>query len=152
MTDAVLTRLDAFSHITKDGFFLRATGVCLAGRGLAMIGATGSGKSGLALQMMALGARLVSDDGLWLDASNLMIRPDTAPDMIEARGIGLLQVRPVATAPLSIIVDLDRAEPDRLPPWRETAAPGGPVALILGRGHPCLAAALCQYLTHGRAK
>ena len=152
MPDADLTRLDAFSHITEAGYFLRATGVCMAGRGLAVIGATGSGKSTLALQMMALGASLVSDDGLWLDGANQMIRPDTAPDMIEARGIGLLQVRPVASAPLVAIVDLDRTEPDRLPPWRETAAPGGPVALILGQGHPCLAAALCQYLAHGRAR
>jgi HPr kinase/phosphorylase len=152
MTDADLTRLDAFSHVTETGFFLRATGICMADRGLAVIGATGSGKTTLALQMMALGASLVSDDGLWLDASNRMIRPDTAPDMIEARGIGLLQARPVASAPLVAVVDLDRSEPDRLPPWRETTAPGGPVALILGRSHPCLAAALCQYLTHGRAE
>ena len=146
------TRLHAFSHISENGFFLRATGVALGGRGLALIGASGSGKSETALRMMALGARLVSDDGLWLDAGNIMIRPDTAPDMIEARGIGLLHARPVARAPLSCVVDLDRTEPDRLPPWRETAAPGGPVPLILGRDHPCLAAALYQYLTHGRAK
>lgn len=152
MAGADLTRLDAFSHISKDGFFLRATGVCLGGRGLALIGVSGSGKSEVAIRMMALGARLVSDDGLWVDATNNMIRPDTAPDMIEARGIGLLHARPVATAPLSAVVDLDRVEPDRLPPWRETTAPGGPVPLILGRDHPCLAAALCQYLAYGRAK
>jgi len=152
VTVADLTRLDAFSHVTTAGFFLRATGVCLGDRGLALIGASGSGKSETALRMMALGARLVSDDGLWLDATNQMIRPDTAPDMIEARGIGLLHARPVALAPLCCVVDLDRMEPDRLPPWRETAAPGGPVPLILGRDHPCLASALCQYLAYGRAK
>ena len=152
MTDPDLTRLDAFSHITTEGFFLRATGICLGDRGLALIGASGSGKSEVAIQMMALGARLVSDDGLWLSATNQMIRPDTAPDMIEARGIGLLHALPVARAPLSAVVDLDRVEPDRLPPWRETAAPGGTVPLILGRDHPCLAAALCQYLVYGRAK
>jgi len=147
-----LTRLDAFSHTSENGFFLRATGVCLGGRGLAFIGASGSGKSETAMRMMAHGARLVSDDGLWIDATNQMIRPDTAPDMIEARGIGLLHARPVTRAPLSAVVDLDHTEPDRLPPWRETAAPGGPVPLILGRDHPCLAAALCQYLVYGRAK
>lgn len=152
MTDPDLTRLDAFSHISKEGFFLRATGVCLGDRGVALIGASGSGKSEVAIQMMALGARLVSDDGLWLSTENQMIRPDTAPDMIEARGIGLLHARPVAEAPLSCVVDLDRAEPDRLPPRRETDAPGGAVPLVLGRDHPCLASALCQYLAHGRAK
>ena len=53
---------------------LHATAVAVAGRGLLIRGASGSGKSGLALEMMARGAQLVSDDrvivsdrddGLW---------------------------------------------------------------------------------------
>ena len=72
--------------------------------------------------------------------------------MIEARGIGVLRVAPVAGAALIAVVDLDREEPDRLPPWRMTDAPGGPAALIRGRAHPCLGPALCQYLAQGRAE
>ena len=150
--DADRTRLAAFLHRSEDGDFLRATGVAMGDRGLAIIGASGSGKSSLALEMMARGARLISDDGLWLDGANRMHRPRTAPAMIEARGIGLLRVEPVAGAALIAVVDLDREEPDRLPPWRVTDAPGGPVALIRGRAHPCLGPALCQYLAQGRAE
>lgn len=152
MTDPDLTRLAAFLHRTDEGTFLRATGVALRGRGLAIIGASGSGKSSLALEMMSRGAVLISDDGLWLDGANRLHRPATAPALIEARGIGLLNADTVATATLDAVVDLDRREPDRLPPARITHAPGGPVALIRGKAHPCLAAALCQYLTLGRAE
>ena len=116
------------------------------------LGPSGSGKSRLALELMALGAQLVADDGVWLSPDNGLERPDTAPRMIEARGFGLLMVDPVQAATLSLVVDLSRSEPDRLPPHRTAEAPGGPVPLILGKDHPFLAAAICQYLKEGRAE
>ena len=42
---------------------MHATTVALRGRGLLILGPSGSGKSTLALQLMAVGARLVADDG-----------------------------------------------------------------------------------------
>ncbi len=132
--------------------FCRGTAVCLNGRGLLAIGPSGSGKSQLALELMARGATLVADDGVWLTADTLMERPDTAPRMIEARGIGLLNATTLQSAPLTLVVDLSRTEPDRLPPPRTVEAPGGTVPLILGKDHPFLAAAICQYLTQGRAE
>jgi len=99
---------------------------------------------------MAQGARLLADDGLWIDADNNLHRPSEAPALIELRGIGLLRADMSDAAVLALIVDLSRSEPDRLPPRRLAAAPGGPVPLILGRGHPFLAPALCHYLIHGR--
>jgi HPr kinase/phosphorylase len=116
------------------------------------LGPTVSGKSRLALEMMALGARLIADDGVWITGAASVRRPDGAPQLIEARGIGLLHADPLDEAPLALIVDLSRSEPERLPPRREAAVPGATVALILGRGHPFLAAAVCQYLRHGRAE
>jgi len=41
---------------------LHATAVAVGGRGLLILGRSGAGKSSLALQLIALGARLVADD------------------------------------------------------------------------------------------
>jgi HPr kinase/phosphorylase len=142
----------------RDGaaLWLQATGVALAGRGLLILGAPGSGKSTLALQLMALGAALISDDGLWLRPGAdgpALHRPAQAPGLIEARGIGLLQAGPtVASAPLSLVADLDRTEPHRLPPRRAVAAGDRIVPLIHAAGHPSLAPALALMLRHGRAQ
>lgn len=132
--------------------FCRATGVALEGRGVLILGPSGSGKSRLALELMALGAGLVCDDGLWLGPDDRIRRPEGVPALIEARGIGLLGAVSLAEAPLMLAVDLSRDESCRLPPRRMAAAPGGPVPLILGRGHLFLAPAICQYLRHGRAE
>jgi hypothetical protein len=46
-------------------------------------------------------------------------RPDTATDLIESRGIGLLRAGSIhGRAPLELVIDLDTAEPERLPPRR----------------------------------
>lgn len=135
--------------------WLKATGVALAGQGLAIVGASGTGKSGLAIQLISLGANLIADDALWLDPTQdpaLLRRPDQSPDLIEARGIGLInagQVEP--SAPLRLIVDLDRPEIDRLPPRRLVAIGNGQCPLILGAGNPTLAASLILLLRNGRA-
>ncbi|MGI3186392.1 HPr kinase/phosphorylase [Nioella aestuarii] len=132
--------------------FCRGTAICLGGHGLLALGPSGSGKTRLALELMALGAALVSDDGAYLTDEGRVERPTDAPRLIEARGLGLLHADPLDSAPLSLIVDLGRAEPDRLPPRRVATAPGGLVPLILGKDHPFLAAAICQYLKHRRAE
>ena len=72
-------------------------------------GTPGSGKSTLALELMALGAELIADDGVLIDLETapgtvpFLQRPDTATDLIESRGIGLLRAGPVCgRAPLSV--------------------------------------------------
>lgn len=116
------------------------------------LGPSGSGKSRLALDLMGLGARLVADDGVWLTRDNRLQRPEGASTWIEARGIGLLNADVQETAPLALIIDLSRPEPQRLPPWRQATAPAGPVPLILAKDHPFLAPAIIQYLKQGRAE
>ncbi|MDG3042657.1 phosphoenolpyruvate carboxykinase (ATP) [Roseicyclus marinus] len=136
--------------------WLNATGVALGDAAIAILGASGTGKSTLALSLLALGATLIADDGLWLDTAThpaRLRRPDTARDLIEARGIGLLNAGPTrAAAPLGFLVDLDRAEPHRLPPRRYVAIGDGHYPLILGAGKHTLAPSLFLMARHGRAE
>ena len=139
-----------------DAIWLNATGLAIDGRGIAILGAPGSGKSSLALSLIALGGRLISDDGLWLHTATtpaLLRRPAAATDLIEARGIGLLHAGPTCdSAPFALAVDLDRAEGRRLPPRRYVAVGDGLLPLILGAGNNSLAPALSLMMRHGRAE
>jgi HPr kinase/phosphorylase len=139
-----------------DALWLHATGVAIDGQGIVILGAPGAGKSSLALSLIALGAILISDDGLWLDTAAeppRLERPETAHALIEARGIGLLNAGPICeNAPLAIVIDLDRAEPQRLPPRRYVAIGRERHPLILGAGNNTLAPSLMLMARHGRAE
>jgi HPr kinase/phosphorylase len=133
---------------------LHASCVALSGRGLLITGASGSGKSGLALELIARGARLVADDRVWLFAGRdgrLMARAPTAlKGLIEARGMGLLRATVLRSAPVWGVVDLDRAETERLPPARWQTLLGHDVPLLRVAPGPHFAAALIQFVRHGR--
>ncbi|SDY16999.1 HPr kinase/phosphorylase [Citreimonas salinaria] len=132
---------------------LHASAVALKGRGLLIRGASGSGKSGLALQLMALGASLVADDRVVVTRDGAQVRlgaPDTIRGRIEARGVGILHADTARDAALAAVVDLDTVESDRLPPHRVTDILGVAVALIHNCAHPSFPAALRQYLIAGR--
>ena len=132
---------------------LHASAVACEGRGLLILGRSGSGKSSLALAMMALGAGLVADDRTVLraDGGGLVADcPAALRGRIEARGVGILSARPAGPARLVLAVDLDRPEPERLPPDRRIELLGQPLPLVLGQGRHHLAAVLLQYLRGGR--
>lgn len=142
---------DRASARDGDKLFFHATAVVADAKGVLILGASGSGKSTLALALMALGADLICDDGVWLDGANLH-RPVKASPLIEARGVGLLNSGPIcATAPLCLIVDLSRAEPERLPPRRIATVHDQKVELILAAGQTTFAPALLHLLRYGRA-
>ena len=112
---------------------LHATTVALAGQGVLILGPSGSGKSGLALQLMAMGAELVADDRTIVTArgSTLHARaPGTIAGRIEARGVGILQVAARAEVDLALAVDMGRVEAQRLPEPHAVA--------VLGLSLPCL--------------
>ena len=137
----------------RDGhkLYFHATAVVVGEKGVLILGPSGSGKSTLALALMALGAELICDDGVWVDGM-VLNRPATAPRLIEARGIGLLNAGPVRkTAPLSLVVDLSRAEPERLPPRRIATVHDQKVELILAAGQTTFAPPLLHLLRYGRA-
>jgi len=132
---------------------LHATCVAVEGRGCLITGPSGSGKSALALQMMALGARLVADDRVTLSLRNGALWATCPPalrGMIEARGLGLLNADPLEGAEPVLTVDLARTETERLPPQREIDYLHRTTALVLGQAGPHFPAALMLYLRAGR--
>lgn len=134
---------------------LHATGVAFDGHGILVHGASGSGKSRLALQLMDRGAQLVSDDGIWIDTRDVPFveRPDTATDLIECRGVGLLRAGSICgRAPLALAIDLNTVEPERLPPSRYLSSGAARCPLVLGAGHPGLAEAIVHLIRYGRAE
>lgn len=132
---------------------LHGTTVALEGRGLLILGPSGSGKSGLALQLMAAGAQLVSDDrtDLLRDGDALIAScPAPLRGRIEARGIGILAAVAHGPVRLAAVVDLGRSEDQRLPPSREHDLLGIALPLVFGPYRPHLYAALRQLLLAGR--
>jgi len=132
---------------------LHATTVAFARQAVLIRGASGSGKSGLALQLMAMGARLVSDDRTLIMRRGDMIltdAPATIRGRIEARGIGILAAEPVGNVPLRLIVDMDREEGARLPPFREERILGLAIALIRKLPAAHFPAAIKLYLEGNR--
>lgn len=109
---------ETLKRALSSGAPVHASAVAVDGHGLLILGASGSGKSGLALQLLALGAGLVADDGVLLGKgeSGVALRcPPAISGLIEARGLGILPVPALTQAPLRLIVDLDTPSPERLP-------------------------------------
>ncbi|MEP3442126.1 MAG: HPr kinase/phosphatase C-terminal domain-containing protein [Sulfitobacter sp.] len=112
---------------------LHATCIAVEGKGVLIIGPSGSGKSALALQLMAMGGQLVADDrtSMRIDEGRLYASaPSTIAGLIEARGVGILRVPYLEQARVSLIVDLEQIETTRLPPAR--------TACVLDIKLPCL--------------
>ncbi|WP_300533476.1 HPr kinase/phosphorylase [uncultured Mameliella sp.] len=132
---------------------LHATSVAVAGRGLMIRGASGSGKSGLALELMARGAQLIADDRTIVTrqgAHLILSVPRALAGMIEARAIGLLHAPHVTGIPLVAVLDLNVAERHRLPPNRSTRLLGVDVPLLHNSASEYFPAGLVHYLKSGR--
>lgn len=129
-----------------------ASCVAAAGRAVLIRGAAGTGKSGLALQLVALGAGLVSDDRTRLRREGIAVladAPDTIRGLIEARGLGILRLPAFGPQPLALVVDLDRESDARLPPPMQTDIMGVSVPLVRKAHHAHFPAAIVLYLRHG---
>ncbi|MBW7920476.1 MAG: serine kinase [Rubellimicrobium sp.] len=133
---------------------LHASAVAVTGRGLLILGPSGSGKSALALQMIGQGAGLIADDRTRLtragDAVTLACPPDLS-GLIEARGLGLLRAPAHPPAPLALVVDLGAPETARFPDPREIDLLGATFPLVGGIAAAHLGPALALFLAHGRA-
>lgn len=121
--------------------------------GVLIIGPSGVGKSSLALHLMALGAELVSDDRTCLRLSGQHViasAPEALSGLIEARHVGLLKAQHRAEAPITLVVDLEHIETERLPLRRKTMLLGQERDLVLGSALHHLAPALICWLKAGR--
>ena len=133
---------------------VHASAVAIGPRGILIRGASGAGKSGLALRLIALGAELVADDRVILtrrDGGVFASAPAPIRGLIEARGVGLLRTeRPRAEAEIALVVDLDFAPAARMPQSRVIELLGIDVSLIFGKGVPNIDAVLVFFMQNAR--
>lgn len=133
----------------KGGGLFHGSCVNVAGRGVLILGASGTGKSGLALTLMAYGATLVADDQVRISLRNgelVAEVPKTIEGRIEARFVGILAAEPAGPTVLNLVVDMDAQEKTRLPPKREIFLLGESLPLLHYRDVPHFSAAILQIL------
>ena len=120
--------------MSAERLLLHATAIAIDGRAVLLRGASGSGKSDLALRLIDAGARLVADDQseLYRRGDSIIVRaPATIAGLVEVRGIGIFRLDALAEAPVALIVDLDSAENlERLPARRSETILGLALPLI----------------------
>ena len=132
---------------------LHASCVAVDGRGLLILGPSGSGKSSLALQMIGLGAMLVADDQVDVTlAGDALVAgaPPALAGLIEARGVGLLRTEAVTGVPLHLAVDLGQPASPRLPDRHGIVLLETRIDLVKGPLNAHLPAALLLHLRGGR--
>lgn len=132
---------------------LHASTVVFNGKAVAICGPSGSGKSAIALELIALNGSLLADDITWLDETpNGLIAscPPSISGQIEARGVGILNASPSGPTPLHLVVDLGTIEPDRLPDPKSVTLLGHKIALLHTPATRHFAHVIAHYMLHGR--
>ncbi len=101
---------------------IHATTVARAGsagwRGVLLTGASGVGKSDMALRLIDAGWRLVSDDytAIWTSCGALYATaPARIAGRIEARGLGIVEAACLPLCRVILIAGCLRSTPERLP-------------------------------------
>lgn len=96
---------------------VHATSVAIEGRAVLLCGASGMGKSDLALRLIDRGAILISDDYTIVQCSEGKLdasAPATIAGKMEVRGLGVIDVPSIDHARLALIIDLSQ-DIDRMP-------------------------------------
>ena len=136
---------------------IHATAVDVHGAGVLILGASGAGKSDLALRLIQDGALLVSDDQVDVTVLTDGLRAACAPNisgLVEARGVGLLKAPTIASTRLRLAVELVTDEPERMPPASFWLLPGGEgrgLALVRVRAFEASAPVKLRLLLHSGA-
>ena len=115
---------------------MHATCVDINGSGVLIVGRSGSGKSSLAINLIALGSTLVADDQCEIVKKNnklSVFKPTSLPSSIEIRGVGLVSVPMVVETSLDWVVNMDEAETERMPDLRFTEIGGYRVPTVFGK-------------------
>jgi len=105
---------------------VHASAVCVGEQAILIRGASGTGKSRLALELMLAGrsgvipvTKLVGDDRVRLDARDGRVWVSGVPElegMLEIRGLGIRRCDFTARAEVTLVVDLAASDAERLPP------------------------------------
>ena len=106
--------------------------MCFEKKGVLILGKSGSGKSSLALSLVANGAQLVCDDRAHLQVKNkilMMTKPSSLPSALEVRGLGLIKVPLITEARVDLIIDMGLTSDSRL---------GGHKMELVGVEIPCV--------------
>ncbi|MFT3972889.1 MAG: HPr kinase/phosphatase C-terminal domain-containing protein [Amaricoccus sp.] len=133
---------------------VHGSAVAFAGRGLLILGMSGSGKSALALALVGRGGQLVADDRVVIErrgAALVASAPQAIAGLIEARGVGLLRLPAVPEAALVLAVDLDQPVAARMPQPVAITLLGASLELISGKHLPNLDLVLSMIVQTGRA-
>lgn len=105
---------------------IHASAVSIGGKAVLLTGASGAGKSDLALRLIDRGAVLVADDQVELSARDghlFASPPATIAGRIEVRGVGIVTMPFAADVPVACVIALD-TPPERLPEARARALCG----------------------------
>ena len=97
---------------------IHASSIDINGKGVVILGKSGAGKSNLAIKLISMGAKLISDDQThfkFKENKIIISKPETTPNFIEARGIGLIKVPFVVSSKLFCFVKITNLELNRLP-------------------------------------
>jgi len=114
---------------------VHASCVALRGTGVLLLGASGSGKSDLALRLIHEGWTLVADDRTVLTLKQggiVAAAPTTIKGLLEVRGLGIVAL-PAKTARLKLAVELGQ-EGARLPNderWAPRGLKGAPALPLI---------------------
>jgi HPr kinase/phosphorylase len=132
---------------------LHATCVAHGHSAVLILGASGAGKSALALDLLSRGCVLVSDDRTRIALTDgdltATVPGEAGQGLIEARGIGILRVPFTARAHPRLAVDLDAKPTARLPDRATVTLLGREIDLIRGAGLVNLGAVIHLLLTEG---
>lgn len=96
---------------------INGTAVSIKGRGVLLLGKSGSGKSDLALRLIDRGAKLISDDRVVVEKKGSQVWLKPHPEItgkLEVRGVGIVEHEAVEAA-LGLVVRLDSEPYERLP-------------------------------------
>lgn len=103
------------------------------GKGVVIFGASGSGKSDLALRLIDAGGKLVSDDYVEITNESDILYAHPAPNikgMIEVRGIGLMKVAYKKSSVLAVALMLvPKEDIERLPEAKTFSENGAEIPL-----------------------
>lgn len=130
-----------------------ATCVCFDTKAVLIRGASGAGKSALALQLMGLGAQLIADDQVILETQAegvITYCPKPLVGLIEARGVGILNAPCKDHAVVSLVVDMDTVPLERMPPPQNVEIGNHHVEVIAGKGVLNLPMAVRLLTLYGR--